>query len=607
MLAVDVKKNVERPQSWKVINENRKALKKQRKQEKVLKELERAKKAEELAKVAEEAEAPKVNPSTISIAIPGSILENAQSAELRSYVAGQVARAACIFRVHEVIVYDDVCVSTARETKQNYDESNGSTVRSSSLQLARILQYLECPQYLRKFFFPLHNDLKYSGLLNPLDAPHHLRQQHAFLYREGIVTDKPAKQGQKFVNVGLLNEVLVDQAVEEGLRVTVKLNLNVENKKKLRGSLVSPDEPRRETGVYWGYTVRIAHSISEIFTKTPYKDGYDLSIGTSDKGKNVQGIGKHDLKFNHLLIVFGGLKGLEAALANDDKLDIEDPELLFDHYLNVLPRQGSRTIRTEEAVLVAMAALQEKLCPQNEEMEEMYKDLLPSSEDTGFTPYIQNNKKPKKRKFAEHTTIGDKETSNEFKNKLETYDVDNSITSDNNEPPNKFKNKFESHDVDNSITDNNERPNKFKNKFRSQDVDNSITDNNERPNKFKNKFRTQDVDNSITDNRETPNKFKNKFRRQDENNSIIDNNERPNKFNNKFRTQNVDNSITDNRETPNKFKNKFRTHNKDNSTTFNEEKGQFASENDDFEVVSAVHQINNSAIKEDSEDLSRFD
>ncbi|XP_063218114.1 translation initiation factor IF-2 isoform X1 [Bacillus rossius redtenbacheri] len=39
---------------------------------------------------------------TLSIAVPGSILENAQSAELRTYLAGQIARAACIFEVDEV-------------------------------------------------------------------------------------------------------------------------------------------------------------------------------------------------------------------------------------------------------------------------------------------------------------------------------------------------------------------------------------------------------------------------------------------------------------------------------------------------------------------------
>jgi hypothetical protein len=39
---------------------------------------------------------------TLSIAIPGSILDNAQSPELRTYLAGQIARAACVFKIDEV-------------------------------------------------------------------------------------------------------------------------------------------------------------------------------------------------------------------------------------------------------------------------------------------------------------------------------------------------------------------------------------------------------------------------------------------------------------------------------------------------------------------------
>lgn len=37
----------------------------------------------------------KKNLSTVSLAIPASILDNAQSLELRTYLAGQIARAAC--------------------------------------------------------------------------------------------------------------------------------------------------------------------------------------------------------------------------------------------------------------------------------------------------------------------------------------------------------------------------------------------------------------------------------------------------------------------------------------------------------------------------------
>lgn len=233
MSAISVKSRNNKPtephKSWKKINEERKALKRQRKQDKALKELQRAQEAETAVEEASNAiKNAKPNPSTVSIAVPGSILENAQSAELRAYVAGQIARAACIFRVNEVIVFDDVGVATARETKRSYEQdAEGSatgTVRSSSLQLARILQYLECPQYLRKYFFPLHKDLKYSGLLNPLDTPHHLRQQSKFRYREGVICDKQAKEGHSYANVGLLNDVLIDKALEPGVRVTVKMD-----------------------------------------------------------------------------------------------------------------------------------------------------------------------------------------------------------------------------------------------------------------------------------------------------------------------------------------------------------------------------------------------
>lgn len=39
---------------------------------------------------------------TVTIAVPGSILDNAQSPEFRTYLAGQIARAACIYKIDEV-------------------------------------------------------------------------------------------------------------------------------------------------------------------------------------------------------------------------------------------------------------------------------------------------------------------------------------------------------------------------------------------------------------------------------------------------------------------------------------------------------------------------
>ena len=59
------------------------------------------------------------------------------------------------------------------------------------------------------------------------------------------------------------------------------------------------------------------------------------------------------------MIVFGGLQGLEKAIAREGKETI--PEQLFQFYINTCPRQGSRTIRTEEAILISLSCLREKL------------------------------------------------------------------------------------------------------------------------------------------------------------------------------------------------------------------------------------------------------
>jgi hypothetical protein len=42
--------------------------------------------------------------STITIAVPGSILNNAHVQELKTILAGQIARAACIYKIKEVIL-----------------------------------------------------------------------------------------------------------------------------------------------------------------------------------------------------------------------------------------------------------------------------------------------------------------------------------------------------------------------------------------------------------------------------------------------------------------------------------------------------------------------
>ncbi|XP_077986898.1 28S rRNA (uridine-N(3))-methyltransferase-like [Glandiceps talaboti] len=350
---------------WKKEVKKRKAATTEAVLAKKLKKEKKAKEALELAKKQEENNKDKKKQFgrkwTVSIALPGSILDNAQSPELRTYLAGQIARASVIFNVDEVIIFDES--GSTKQSTEGVFQGIGKK-GNANVQLARILQYLECPQYLRKHFFPKHSDLQYAGVLNPLDCPHHMRVDDEAEYREGVVLDRPAKEGKgSFVNTGMRKEVRIDRQLKAGVRVTVKLDnkgvLSGKEKKFHLGQVVAPIAPRVDRGLYWGYSVRLASSLASIFSECPYKGGYDLSIGTSDRGENADQVTLP--KFSHLLVVFGGLKGLEYSLDCDERLKVTEVEDLFDMYLNTCIEQGSRTIRTEEAILISMATLRPKI------------------------------------------------------------------------------------------------------------------------------------------------------------------------------------------------------------------------------------------------------
>uniref|UniRef100_G3PU36 28S rRNA (uridine-N(3))-methyltransferase n=1 Tax=Gasterosteus aculeatus TaxID=69293 RepID=G3PU36_GASAC len=340
--------------NWKKRKTELKETKKQTKEAKLLKQLDKQQQRKESAETEQhdQSQHAKGRAYTVSVALPGSVLDNAQSTELRTYLAGQIARACVVFCVDEIVVFDEY----GEDVKSVEGEFKGVGKKGHAcIQLARILQYLECPQYLRKWFFPKHQDLQYAGLLNPLDSPHHMRIDDESDYREGIVLDRPLKPGKgSLVNCGMRKDVQIDKQLQSGLRVTVKLN-----KTQKQGAVVAPHLPRTEGGIYWGYSVRLASCLSAVFTESPHKEGYDLTIGTSERGSNVDQATLSP--FRHLLVVFGGLQGLEASVDTDQNLEVNDPSVLFDLYLNTCPGQGSRTIRTEEAILVSMAGLRRKI------------------------------------------------------------------------------------------------------------------------------------------------------------------------------------------------------------------------------------------------------
>lgn len=224
----------------------------------------------------------KVDPRTtlrqfsLTMVFPSSIVDNAQSMELKTYLVSQIAKAATLFCVNEIVVISD------DKNQQMKGVMQDLTTTEFCVQN---LEYLETPQYLRKTLFPRSPALRFAGLMNPLDAPHHLRFEEWFDYREGCVINRPTKDKRgSWVNIGLVSQACqVDVQLHENTRVTVKMDQSAPNTlaKYYTGKVVTQNEPFWEKGKYWGYQVRVAHSIKEVFDNGPWK--YDLKIGDSQK------------------------------------------------------------------------------------------------------------------------------------------------------------------------------------------------------------------------------------------------------------------------------------------------------------------------------------
>ena len=318
-------------------------------------------------------------------------------------MAGQIARALAVFCVDEVVIFDDGqgkqqmnnFPNRAQERYNDSDKDGYTGYSDPNYFLMHILSYLETPPHLRKHLFPLHPDLRTAGTLPSLDMPHHLRAHEWCQYREGVTTEAPltradnpgegkVKKKRKSssttttttsVEAGLQYPVSIPTSIPPNTRVTLKFPTtdapqNYQNS-GLVADAVAPSAPREEAGYYWGYIMRSASSLSNVLVECSFDGGYDLTFGTSERGDPLSSLtpsnpdedGSAPIpEFKHMLIVFGGVAGLEVAVKADEVLlgiGASGPDVLFDHWLNLCPGQGSRTIRTEEAVWLGLMGLRD--------------------------------------------------------------------------------------------------------------------------------------------------------------------------------------------------------------------------------------------------------
>ena len=268
----------------------------------------------------------------VTIAIPSSILSTEPTLEYKTLKVGVVGRYAAIFRVDTVAVYVD-----------------GPGAWKDAELIKRLLEYMVVAPYLRKRVYPKGLlELSYVGILPPLQIPTHgVGGPREGEIRQAYIISRRGKRA--IVDAGLGGEVEVDVdrlACRRGDIVHVRI--------------ASLDPPRleivREPDVYTGYNVELFKSFKSLVRR--YKSS-SLMIATSRKGRVVdmellKEVGEKSREKNSILVAFGAPDRGLFEIGEIEGVRIEDE---FDYVLNTIPMQGTRTVRTEEALAATLSLL----------------------------------------------------------------------------------------------------------------------------------------------------------------------------------------------------------------------------------------------------------
>ncbi len=272
----------------------------------------------------------------LAIAIPTSFISDTPHLREKTSKVGLIGRAAAVFRVDEIIVFPDMAEKSKQEKEADF--------------ITLLLSYLETPQYLRKRFFKLDPRLQYAGILPPLRTPHHplnrkSRKLKVGEYREGVTVSK-TREGV-LVDIGVEHPALMrENQWALGKRLTLQV---VAIDERIEVQAVGGDQVTS----YWGYRVKLeTHSFGSLVENGKF----DLVVATSKIGIRFEDaakkIGEHWQKADYKLVAFGApARGLHE-IVKDEGFDLND---LADYVVNMVPDQGTETVRTEEALFASLA------------------------------------------------------------------------------------------------------------------------------------------------------------------------------------------------------------------------------------------------------------
>ncbi|MHA1130770.1 MAG: putative RNA uridine N3 methyltransferase [Candidatus Helarchaeota archaeon] len=287
----------------------------------------------------------------LEIAIPSNTLEDCNDLRSKTIKLGQVARAAAIFKVNEIYIY-------------SLNKLNAKRYEKDIQLMKKILEYLDCPQYLRKICFAKEPNLRYVGMLPPLRTPHHPRERTVaelkpISFRDGVILGSSNNSSE--IEVGLENTIKIAKPhLPIKSRITVKI---IKKKHEISAMLAN----KAQIKDYWGYEINVVTDS----LKTLLKKSRDCLIIATSKRGNPLWIESGELPKKlrtkkKILLLFGSPKQGLYEIAKINNFTLTD---WVDLVINIAPTQGTETIRVEEAVISTLALINSIIYPRTGDRE----------------------------------------------------------------------------------------------------------------------------------------------------------------------------------------------------------------------------------------------
>ncbi|TFG19353.1 MAG: hypothetical protein EU530_06515 [Promethearchaeota archaeon] len=264
--------------------------------------------------------------SKISVVLPDSFLENEDTLLLKTRKIGALVRTTTMFRIGHVYFY--------KESGSNQDRTI----------LSDICAHLSIPPYLRKYGSRSSN-LRYTAILPPIHSPNHLGVEYNNIsYLEGILIE----------NFG--EKISVDIGKKDPLtfmnKALYKKGDSIIIQSKGVSNFIQEKVP---DSIFWKTMFEIGDLTLDQYLQS---NSQSYVIASSKSGTPINITFLQDLKTSspsHVLLVFGPIRGsLRDYIKNLDSINM---------WINIIPNQGTKTIKIEEAVQSALTLM--NLCSLN--------------------------------------------------------------------------------------------------------------------------------------------------------------------------------------------------------------------------------------------------